>query len=97
LPLGAGQADVDRVQAAWTALLERGDSPLLNRATQGRYPPGSVIKTLTAAAALDAGVLSGPDSPVTCPNRLETEAGAPPVRNAVENLDRRTGDPSDLV
>ncbi len=45
-------------KTAYTALLEQANKPLINRVTQGLYPPGSTMKAFTAAAALENGVLT---------------------------------------
>ena len=50
----------------WEALRTNPQSPLLNRVTQGLYTPGSTFKTVTLAAAVEAG-LARPDDPATCP------------------------------
>jgi penicillin-binding protein A len=47
-------------------------TPLFNRASQGRYPPGSTFKVVTAAAGLDSGVIT-PDTPIDAPGSLEVE------------------------
>lgn len=49
----------------WIALTHNKKNPLLNRALQSRYPPGSTFKIVTAIAALEQGVIS-PKTKVDC-------------------------------
>jgi penicillin-binding protein A len=53
--------DPDRFDSEFPQLESDAQSPLLNRATSGLYPPGSTFKIFTAASALDAGTVT-PDS-----------------------------------
>jgi peptidoglycan glycosyltransferase len=48
--------DPAQQDTAWGQLNQSNDRPLLNRVAQGLYPPGSTMKIITAAAALENGV-----------------------------------------
>ena len=48
--------DPSDIQAQWNSLRQDKESPLVNRALQGLYPPGSTIKPLILDAALENGV-----------------------------------------
>jgi len=59
--------DPAQIDQSGDALLSDPGKPLLNRTTQGLYPPGSTYKTVTASAALDTGVVK-PDDRFKCVN-----------------------------
>jgi peptidoglycan glycosyltransferase len=86
-----------RIDTYWKQINGEGaGQPLLNRPSQGRYPPGSIFKTVTAVGVLEHPKEGQPDD-IRCFNEFDSgEPGAPPVVNAVQNLASRTGDPSNL-
>ena len=50
--------DPNRLDADWSKISTDPNRPLINRATQGLYTPGSTFKTVTLAAALETGRVS---------------------------------------
>ncbi len=50
--------DPNEIDEQWEEINSDADRPLLNRATQGLYPPGSVFKIVVAGAALQTGTVT---------------------------------------
>ena len=48
------------------------ETPLVNRATQGLYPPGSTFKVVTAAAGLDSGTIDL-ESTIDAPSTIDVQ------------------------
>ena len=67
---GSAIANPATEDQGFAAVRDSASQPLLDRATQGRYVPGSVFKILTAIAALGSGAI---DASTTFPNQARAE------------------------
>lgn len=68
-PLSLSPNHDSEIRDAWTGLVNAPTDPLLSRAFEQRYPPGSTFKVVVAAAALLNGLT--PSSTFPDPNRLD--------------------------
>ncbi|MFJ2111311.1 MULTISPECIES: penicillin-binding transpeptidase domain-containing protein [unclassified Streptomyces] len=81
---GTGTRTID----AWTRLTGDDAQPMLNRAIRQTYPPGSAFKIVTAAAALDAGVVTDIDEPTGIPDPYVLPGTSTTLPNEAEGCDR---------
>jgi peptidoglycan glycosyltransferase len=71
--------DPSAIRAAYNKLANDERDPLLNRAINARYPPGSTFKVIVAAAALENG--RAPDTQIDCPNSYTPPGTRTPLFN----------------
>ena len=84
--------DLAKSEAAWKKLSNDKAKPFVNRGITGDlYPPGSVFKVVTAAAALEQGLLEDENSEVPGPAELDL----PLTKTNLPNEDGRACGPDD--
>jgi peptidoglycan glycosyltransferase len=80
--------DADKIRSNWNRLMKDRDQPMLNRATDALYPPGSTFKVVTAAAALEDGVTT--QQPLPSPPVYDV----PQTKADIHNFGNATCSPS---
>jgi peptidoglycan glycosyltransferase len=79
--------DPNTLDADWPDLVRAPNTPMLNRAAQGLYPPGAIFQTITLAAAIEEG-LAEPTTVFTDPTGVILTVD-PPISCPTEPLARR--------
>jgi peptidoglycan glycosyltransferase len=92
--------DPSKMKAAYDKATADPANPMLNRAINQNYPPGSVFKVVVAAAALGTGKYN-PQTQIPAPDALPLSTSKPPVTKALlHNFDGEScagGGPDTLI
>ncbi|MBE0447336.1 MAG: cell division protein FtsI [Actinobacteria bacterium] len=72
--VGWPRFDPNTLDDKWKSIAENPEGALLNRATQGRFTPGSSFKIVTAAAAIESGAVT-PATVYEAPAQLKIYGG----------------------